>query len=128
MKKILISISLVLNVSIFANQTQTYIEEGCDTVMEKMTVKYLSKNQTKLDKLVSKKYNNFYTIDAASVEFCGVKDLDRGSYDVTRFVKVCVDVLDFKKNSKPASVYLKTKGDFFCENEEVLSFEDIWLD
>lgn len=121
-------IYLTFNMSVFASQTQTYIEEGCDSVMEKMSTKFLAKNQIKLNKLVSKKYNNSYTIDAASVEFCGVRDLDQGSYSVTRFVKLCVDVLDFKKNSKDAVVYLKTKGDFFCENEEVLSFEDIWLD
>ena len=128
MNKLIILFFFAFNISLSANQTQTYIEEGCDSVMERLGEKYLTKNEVKINNIVSKKYKNHYTIDASSAKFCGVRDITQGSYNVTRFVKLCLNVLDFKLNQKNAVVYLTTRGDFFCDHEAVLSFDDIWLD
>jgi hypothetical protein len=128
MKKYLTLLITLVSLNSFGSQFQAYLDEGCDQVMETLAKDYLSKDKSVYDQKLSQKYNNHLTVDAASATFCGVKDLGQGSYDVTRFVKICVDVLDFKKNAKAAVIYLRTQGDLFCDNESVLSLEDIWLD
>ena len=118
--------------STYASQFQSYIDEGCDKVIVDLAKEYLNSNKSEknlmIDLVLQDKYNNFFTLNSNSLTFCGVKDLEQGSWGIPRFVELCAEVNDYRGNSRSASLYLKTQGNLFCDNEKVLGFEDIWLD
>ncbi len=67
------------------------------------------------------------TLDKQSLRFCGIDDIDQGSYNIERSLTLCAEFLDKQGASWSGSVYAITEGDMFCEGERLLEIKGFWV-
>lgn len=92
----------LLSTNLFAYQ----MEPDCEKVMVNF-----AKQAIKQSEHPGIKLNSAYV--------CSAKDLTPGSWDIEREVKVCGK----DQSNNNIFVTLKTKGNYFCENEKLLGYK-----
>lgn len=67
-------------------------------------------------------------ITIVDFNFCGIGDMDPGSYHIERFLSYCVD-LKINGNETTGSLFFMTEGDTFCSGEEFRADKtvEIWI-
>lgn len=101
-------------IALFSGNHESSHEEKkqCATVFKELVVKYLTDNKTYLSIFTDK-----VEIDTNSLKFIASVDLDKGSKDLRREVKL--------SDNKGMSITLYTFGDMSCGNEKVLGIKSV---
>lgn len=107
-----------------SNMNQTFIYKKIECA-EKLTNLVRDYFAGKTVEVVS--YGKVVTLIQDSLQFCGVDDVNQGSYNLTRNVTLCVDVTDETKRVTTGAVYVTTRGNMFCDDEELKTIEGIWI-
>ena len=104
------------------NQTRLYKKSECAEKFVMLLQTYLLGTTVEITT-----HGETVTLDKSSFQFCGITDLDQGSYDIDRAVSFCADIVNKNGHKFSATVFTKTNGDMFCENETLVSLDGVWV-